>query len=84
MGQVSAQYGGPTAELVIDQDIRAPWLAKKWGVFSFVINIRIVGSFQVGMRDLTEGMPSYSPHLAKKNKHVGESRSCQMRVKGHG
>ena len=29
-------------------------------------------------------MSSYSPHLAKKNKHVGESLSCQMRVKGHG
>ncbi len=29
-------------------------------------------------------MSSYSLHLAKKTKHVGESLSCQMRVKGHG
>ncbi len=49
-----------------------------------VINIRIVGSFQVGTRDITEGMSCYSPHLAKKNEHVGESLSSQMQVKGHG
>ncbi len=84
MGQVSAQYGGPTAKLVVNRDIRAPWLAKRRGVFSLVINIRIVRSPQVGTQDLTEGMSSYSPHLAKKNKHVGESLSCQMWVKGHG
>ncbi len=83
MGQVSAQYGGPTAKLVVDQDIRAPWLAKRRGVFNLVINIRVVGSLQVGMRDVTEGMSSYSPHLTKKNKHGGESFSCQMQVKGH-
>ncbi len=29
-------------------------------------------------------MSSYSPHLAKNNKHVGESLGCQMRVEGHG
>jgi hypothetical protein len=29
-------------------------------------------------------MSSYSPHLANKNKHVGKSLSCRMRVKGHG
>ncbi len=84
MGQVSVQYGGPTAKLVVDQDIRAPWLAKRRGVFSLIINIRIVRSLQVGTWDVTEGMSSYSPHLAKNNKHVGESHSCRMRVKGHG
>ncbi len=72
------------AKLDVDRDIRAPWLAKRRGVFNLVINIRVIGSLQVGTRDLTEGMSSYSPHLAKKNKHVGESLSCQMRVKGHG
>jgi hypothetical protein len=78
------QYGGPTAKLIIDWDIRAPWLAKRRGVFSLVINTRIIGSLQVGMWDITEGMSSYSPHLAKKNKHVGESLSCRMWTKGHG
>ncbi len=29
-------------------------------------------------------MSSYSLHLAKNNKHVGESLGCQMRVEGHG
>ncbi len=29
VGQVSAQYGGPTAKLVVNQDVRAAWLAKK-------------------------------------------------------
>ncbi len=36
------------------------------------------------MRDVTEGMSCYSPHLTKNNKHVGESLSCRLRVKGHG
>ncbi len=72
------------AKLVVDRDIRAPWLAKRQGVFSLVINIRVIGSLQVGMRNITEGMSSYSSHLAKKDKHVGESLSCRMRVKGHG
>jgi hypothetical protein len=72
------------AKLVVDQDIRAPWLAKRRGVFSLVINIRVIGSLQVGTQNVAEGMSSYSPHLAKKNKRVGESLSCQMRIKGHG
>jgi hypothetical protein len=84
VGQVSAHYGGPTAKLVVDRDIRAPWLAKRRGVFSLVIHIRVVGSFQAGTRDVTERMSSYSPHLAKNNKHVGENLGCRMRVKGHG
>jgi hypothetical protein len=29
-------------------------------------------------------MSSYSPHLAKNNKHVGESLGCQMQLEGHG
>ncbi len=29
VGQVSAQYGGPTAKLVINQDVRAAWLPKR-------------------------------------------------------
>ncbi len=84
MGQVSVQYGGPMAKLIIDLDIRAPWLAKRRGVFSLVIHIRVVGSFQAGTWDVTERMSSYSPHLAKNNKHVGESLGCRMQVKGHG
>ncbi len=35
-------------------------------------------------RDVTERMSSYSPHLAKNDKHVGESLGCQMQVEGHG
>ncbi len=35
------------------------------------------------MCDITEGMPRYSLHLAKDNKHVGKCLSCQLRVKGH-
>ena len=84
MGQIRAQYGGPTAKLIVDRDIRAPWLAKRQGVFSLVINIRVIGSLQVGMRNITEGMSSYSPHLAKKNKNVSESLGCRMLVKGRG
>ncbi len=83
MGQVSAQYGGPTAKLVINRDVRAPRLAKRWGGFSLVIRVCIVGSFQVGMQDVTEGTSSYSPHLGKKNKHVVESLGCQKRLEGH-
>ncbi len=36
------------------------------------------------MRDVTEGMSSYSLHLPKNNEHVGESLGCQMRLEGHG
>ncbi len=71
-------------KLVVDLDIVAPWLAKRRGVFSLVIHICIVGSFQAGTRDVTEGMSSYSLHLAKNDKHVGKSLGCQMRVEGHG
>ncbi len=77
MGQVNEQYGGPTT-------IGAPWLAKRRGVFSLVIHIRVVGSFQGGTWDITERMSSYSLHLAKNNKHVGESLGCRMWVEGHG
>jgi hypothetical protein len=36
------------------------------------------------MRDIIEGMPSYSTHLAEENEHVGECLGCQLRVEGHG
>ncbi len=62
----------------------APWLAKRRGVFSLVVHIRVIWSFQGGTRDVAEGMPSYSPHLAKNNKHVRESLGCRMQVEGHG
>jgi hypothetical protein len=34
------------------------------------------------MRDITEGMSSYSPHLAKENEHVIKGLSCRMWFKG--
>ena len=34
------------------------------------------------MRDITEGMSSYSPHLAKENEHVIKGLGCQMQFKG--
>jgi hypothetical protein len=45
VGQVRTQYGGPTAKLVVNQEIRAHWLAKRWEVFSLIVNIGIVESF---------------------------------------
>jgi hypothetical protein len=33
------------AELVINQEIRAPWLAKRWGFFGLIVNIGVIGSF---------------------------------------
>jgi hypothetical protein len=33
------------AKLVVNQEIRAPWLAKRRGVFGLIINIGIIGSF---------------------------------------
>ncbi len=76
MGQVSAQYVGPTAMLVVNRDVRAPWLAKRRGVFSLVIRVRVVGSFQVGTWDVTEEMSSNPPNLAKKDEHVVKSLGC--------
>jgi hypothetical protein len=35
------------------------------------------------MRNLTEGMPCYSPHLVKENEHVIKGLGCQMPFKGH-
>jgi hypothetical protein len=78
VGQVSAQYGGPTAKLVVNQDVRAPWLPKGWGVFSLIIGVCVVGSFQVGTWDVTEGTSSYLPHLAKENEHVIKGLGCRM------
>jgi hypothetical protein len=43
VGQISAQYGGPMPKLVVNRDIRAPWLAKRRGVFSLVIRVCVVG-----------------------------------------
>ncbi len=54
------------------------------GVFSLVIHILIVGFFEAGMWDVTERMSSCSLHLAKNNKHVGESLGCRMQLEGHG
>ncbi len=82
VGQVSAQYGGPMAKLVIDQDVRAAWLPKRQRVFGLIIWICIIGSFQTGTRDITEGMSSYSPHLGKENEHVIKGLGCRMRFKG--
>ncbi len=82
VGQVSAQYGGPTAKLVVNQDIRAAWLPKRQRVFGLVIWVCVIGSFQGGTRDITEGMSSYSPHLAKENEHVIKGLGCRMGFKG--
>jgi hypothetical protein len=79
-GQVNEQYGGPTTKLIVDWDIGAPWLAKRRGVFNLVIHIRIVGSFQGGMRDVTEKMSSYSLHLAKNNTEKALAAECDSRV----
>ncbi len=80
--QVSAQYGGPMAKLVVSQDVRAPWLPKRQRVFGLIIWVCIVRSFQTGTRDITEGMSSYSPHLAKENEHVIKGLGCRMWFKG--
>ncbi len=72
------------AKLVVNQGIRAPWLAKRQGVFGLIVNIRVVRSFQVRTWEITEGMPRYSPHLAEENKHVGKCLSCRLQVKGCG
>ncbi len=82
VGQVSVQYGGPTAKLVVNQDVRAAWLPKRRRVFGLVIWVCVVGSFQTGTWDITGGMSSYSPHLAKENEHVIKGLGCQMRFKG--
>ncbi len=84
VGQVGMQYWGPMAKLVVNQEIRAPWLAKRQGVFGLIVNISVDRSFSFGSRDITEGMPHYSLHFAKEDKHVGKCLSCQLRVKGHG
>ncbi len=82
VGQVSAQYGRPTAKLVINQDERAAWLPKRRRVFSLIIWVCIVGSFQIGMRDVTKGMSGYPLHLAKENEHVIKGLGRRMRFKG--
>ena len=82
VGQVSAQYGRPTAKLVVNQDERAAWLPKRRRVFSLIIWVCIVGSFQIGMRDVTKGMSCYPPDLAKENEHVIKSLDRRMRFKG--
>ncbi len=83
MSQVSAQYERPMAKLVVNQDIRAAWLPKRRRVFSLVIWVCIVGSIQIGMRDITKGMSGYPPHLAKENEHVIEGLGRRMQFKGH-
>jgi hypothetical protein len=82
VGQVSAQYGGPTAKLVINRDVRAAWLPKRQRVFGLVIWVCVIGSFQTGTRDITEGMSSYSLHFSKENEHVIKGLGCRMRFKG--
>ncbi len=82
VGQVSAQYGGPMAKLVVNQDVRAAWLPKRRRVFGLVIWVCIVGSFQIGMQDVTKGMSSFPPHLAKENEHVIKGLGSRMRFKG--
>ncbi len=82
VGQVSVQYGHPTAKLVVNQDVRTAWLPKRQRVFSLIIWVCIVGSFQIGTQDVTKGMSSYPPHLAKENEHVIKGLGCRMRFKG--
>ncbi len=84
VGQVRTQYWGPMEKLIMNQKIRAPRLAKRWGVFSLISNISVIQSFLVQTWDIIEGMPSYPPHCAEENKHVGKYLGCQMQVKGHG
>jgi hypothetical protein len=83
VGQVSVQYGRPTAKLVVNQDVRAAWLPKRQRVFSLIIWVCIVGSFQIGTRDVTKGMSGYPPHLAKENEHVIKGLGRQMQFEGH-
>jgi hypothetical protein len=82
VGQVSAQYGGPAAKLIINRDVRAAWLPKRQRVFGLIIWVCVVGSFQIGTWDITEGMSSYSPHLAKENEHVIKGLGSRIRFKG--
>jgi hypothetical protein len=82
VGQVSAQYGGHTVKLIVNQDVRAPWLPKGQRVLGLAIWVRVVGSFQIGTQDVTEGMSGYSLHLAKENEHVIKGLSCQMWFEG--
>ncbi len=82
MGQVSAQYGRPMAKLVLNQDVRAAWLPKRRRVFSLIIWVCIVGSFQIGTQDATKGMSGYPPHLAKENEHVIKGLGRQMWFEG--
>jgi hypothetical protein len=83
VGQVHAQYGRPTAKLVVNQCVRAAWLPKRRRVFSLIIWVCIVGSFQIGMWDITQWVSGFSPHLAKENEHVIKGLGRQMRFKGH-
>ncbi len=43
---------------------------KAEGLWGLIIWVCIVGSFQIGTRDVTKGMSGYPPHLAKENEHV--------------
>jgi hypothetical protein len=67
VGLVPGVFWGPMAKLVINQEIMAPWMAKRRGVFTLIVNISVIGSFQVRLQDIIEGMPSYPSHLAKEN-----------------
>ncbi len=82
VGQVSVQYGRPTAKLVVNQDVRAAWLPKRRRVLSLIIWVCIAGSIQIGMQDVTKGMSSNTPHLANDNEHVIKGLGPRMWFKG--